>query len=390
MPFLSLAQKQLSSVLGICGQISLKKSEVESFTFTKITINKEKVTISALNSGAFYTTELTPNNLDLDQDEFSFLIKTEIFAGAINLISDEQIGLDINLDKHTLIVQGSKAKHTLRIDTDRISDFIEPKPTSQLQAKLKLKSVDFAKALEASFISVGQAKNVYEPKFLNVCFTPKLDEKKLFVVSTDRYRVSKTCIEAEISEISEKLQSESQNYLVLPKNLQLLLGLSHQDDKVSLDFYEDFAELKVNNASIMVRYGEGIYPDYDKIIPQSFTCSFNAETKDLLSGLRQVYLSARTNTINKSILLDIDPQNNKLTFSSQTEDGYSSESAIDIANYQGTMENWKQSFNADYLIEYINTVENSTIFWEANPGKPSVLSPLNEKERQLYLVSGLK
>lgn len=390
MPFLSLSQKQLSQVLGICGQISLKKSEVESFTFTKITVSKEKVTIAALNSGAFYTTFLVPSNLDISQEEFSFLIKTEIFAGAINLIPDDQIGLDINLDKHTLVVQGSKAKHTLRIDTDRLADFVEPQPTSQLQVKLGLESESFIKALNASFISVGQAKNVYEPKFLNVCFTPKIEEKKLYVVSTDRYRVSKTAISAELSEISDKQQSETQNYLILPKNLQLFSALSHQEKNITLNLFEDFAQLQVENASIMVRFGEGIYPDYDKIIPQSFTCSFCATTKDILAGLKQAYLSARSNTINKSITLDIFPETNKITFSSQTEDGYSSESSIEITNYQGTMENWKQSFNADYLIEYINTVENPIIFWEANPGKPSVLSPLNEKDRQLYLVSGLK
>lgn len=390
MPFLSLSQKTLSSVIAICSQISLKKSEVEAYTFTKVTITKEMVMFSALNSGAFYTTSLIPNNLDLDQSEYSFLIKTEIFSGAINLIPDEEIGFDINPEKHTLVVQGSKAKHTLRIDTERLADFIEPQPTSELQAEITLESDSFIKALNASFVSVGQAKNVYEPKFLNVCFTPKIDEKKLYIVSTDRYRVGKTSIDAEISNISEKLQNEVQNYLILPKNLQLFIAFAHSFKTVKLNFYEDFAELNTENTKIMVRFGEGNYPDYEKIIPQSFSCSFQINTKEILNCLRQVYLSARSNTVNKSINLEVLPSENKIMLSSQTEDGYASESSLEILNYQGTMENWKQSFNADYLIEYINTLENPMIFWEANPGKPSVLSPLDEKERQLYLVSGLK
>jgi DNA polymerase-3 subunit beta len=390
MPFLSLSQKQLASVLGVCSQISLKKSEVEAFTFTKITLTKDSVSVSALNSGAFYTTILEPQNLDLNQDEFSFLIKTEIFSGAINLITDELVGLDINPEKHTLVVQGSKAKHTLRIDTDRLTDFVEPKPTSDLQATLEVSSDDFIKAVNASLVSVGQAKNVYEPKFLNVCFTPKIEEKKLYVVSTDRYRVSKTCIDAEITNVAAKLETETVNYLILPKNLQLFVALSHTNKVVKVNFYEDFSLLEVDKSKLMVRFGDGVYPDYEKIIPQSFTCSFLVETKELLAGLKQVYLSARSNAVNKSIILDIEPETNKITFSSSSEDGYASESAINMTNYQGTMEAWKQSFNADYLIEYINTVENATIFWEANPGKPSVLSPLNEKEKQVYLVSGLK
>jgi len=54
------------------------------------------------------------------------------------------------------------------------------------------------------------------------------------------------------------------------------------------------------------------------------------------------------------------------------------------------MEDWSQSFNADFLLEYLSSVETENVLWESNPGKPAVLSPEGKKETEFYLVSGLR
>ena len=109
-----------------------------------------------------------------------------------------------------------------------------------------------------------------------------------------------------------------------------------------------------------------------------------------MAGLRQVYLSARSNLANKTVNVEILPKENKIVLSAETEDGNKSESTLTLKNYEGIDDSWKQSFNADYLMDYLNVLQTEEMVWEANPGKPSVLSPIGEKEKQLYLVSGLK
>jgi DNA polymerase III sliding clamp (beta) subunit (PCNA family) len=93
---------------------------------------------------------------------------------------------------------------------------------------------------------------------------------------------------------------------------------------------------------------------------------------------------------NKSISIKVEPEKSKVTFSANSAEGNNSESVINLSNYEGSSDSWEQAFNADYLIDYFNTIKTDNLLWESNPGKPSVISPEHEKEKQLYLVSGLK
>jgi len=391
MSFVSLKQKDLEKVLGLCNQVSPKRSDIDIFTFTKIEIKDSKIKFSAINPNLFYVANIEAKDAEPKNLDISFLIKTDLFASSVSLISDENIGLEIDLEKLTLVVQGSKAKHTLRIDTQNLNDFNIPQEIPEnIRASVRVLTSDLIEANKAALISVGQPKSVYQPEFLSVCYTLSPEEKKLTVVATDRYRITKTVLVANYDKVSEELKGQSVNYLINPKNLQLLASSSEDQESIELSFESDFLWIKLENSMLIIRYGDGKYPDYDKIIPQSFSCSFLVSNKDLLASLRQVYLFAKTNVVNKSITLKINPQNKKIIFSTQTQDGYSSESSLEIENYEGVQEEWIQSFNADYLIEYINTQTSEKLLWESNPGKPSVLSPENSKEKQLYLVSGLR
>jgi hypothetical protein len=61
-----------------------------------------------------------------------------------------------------------------------------------------------------------------------------------------------------------------------------------------------------------------------------------------------------------------------------------------LNNYDGNNEEWEQLFSADYIRDYINVIKSEFLLWESNPSKLSIISPLNEKESQFYLVGGLK
>ncbi len=392
MPFVSLIQKDLQKVLGTCTQVSPKKSDVDIFTYTKVVIGKADVVFSCINSHYFFQKSLPVSNLDLgDSEKVEFLIKTELFAGSVSMIFDEVVGLDLDLDKNTLIVQGSKSKHTLRVDTQTVGDFITPesKP-EESQVKLSVSAEDLIFGNKGASVSVGNPKTVYQPEFLNICYSLKPSENKISVVSTDRYRIVKTNLPANFSEVKDDLKDQSTNFLLGPRGLSLLNSVAEGKDIIDLNFEKDYLWVKIGESVLVLRYGDGKYPDYEKIIAQSFACSFILNTNELLNALKQVYITARNNISNKSITIEVDPTKNKLTLSANTSDGYSSESVVDMSSYEGSEDSWKQSFNADYLIEYLNTVKTENILWESNPGKPAVLSPENKKETQLYLVSGLK
>jgi DNA polymerase III sliding clamp (beta) subunit (PCNA family) len=383
----SVYKKELATQISICNQISPKKSEVDLFTFTKVEIKDGYIHFSVLSGNLYYTSKL---KLAGAGEELSFLIKTEAFANIVSLMSDEEITFEADLNKLTLVVKGSKSKHQLRISKDSIDDFNIPRTDKdKVKVRFNIESNQLIDANKAAFISVGLPRNIYQPEFLNICYTVLPEAKKLYIVSTDRFRITKNILEVNYLFVAEDISKEpATNYLLPPKTLQILVA-NAQGESQEIVFEEEFAFFQFENATIISRYGEGKYADYEKIIPTSFGCSFNAKTEEFLIGLKQVLWCVRSD-LNRSISVSLNPNEKKLLLSSKSADGEQAEYEIVLEEYEGDQENWSQSFNAEYLIDYMTILKNETFVWESNPGKPAIISPKDKKEKQFYLVSGLK
>jgi len=391
MSFLSVSQKELRKILAVCSQISPRVSDVEIFTYTQVSVQADKVQISCFNSSTFFQSVIVPVQVDHLSDPIEFLIKTDLFASTVSLITDENLGLNLDLNKLVLVVQGSTSKHTLRIKIDGLDDFVRPnRQLDKVQATLLVDSNEFLKANKVSQVSVGNPRTVYQQEFLHICFTLKPALNQLLIVSTDRHRMVQSTLTPKYATVAEALQTSSKNYLINPKSLSIVAGLVDTDSELEFSFQEDVLWVKLNQTELAIKYGEGTYPDYEKILPQSFACSFLINTKELLEALRQVFYLARLNTVNKSVTVQVEPAQNQLKLVTTTSDGYASESVVNMLTYEGSPESWSQSFNAEYLIDYIATVDTEKLLWEANPGKPTLLSPENQKSKQIYLVSGLR
>jgi DNA polymerase III sliding clamp (beta) subunit (PCNA family) len=390
MSFISFDQKTLLKALQTLSLISSPKATSQIYGMTKVSVEKDNsVSFFAISETVSGSIKLQAINLENQEDNHEFLIKTDIFYSSIALISDQIVGLDIDIKKGQMIVQGSKSKHTLRITTDAITTFKlfeldETKNESFITANVD----SLMSALKVANVAVGNPRTVYQSEFLHICMTVKPEEKQLILASTDRYRVSKLLVKSEFDKKLNKA-TENKNYLISPKNFNFL-NYFEVKKEVELVFNQDFLVMKDDSAHFSIRYGEGVFPDYDKIIPQSFICNFDVATSDLLGALKQVQFSAKINSDTHSVKVKLQPKAKKMMLLAEAKDGYSSESTIDIIDYEGSDDDWEQSFNIDYLYNYVNVVTESHILWESNPGKPSVLSPKNKKEESLYLVSGLK
>jgi DNA polymerase III subunit beta len=392
MSYFSFSQKELSRLLASCNIVSPKKSEIELFTYTKFEFKDKVLELTAINSSIFYKTTIKPNtNETEDGEELVFLIKTDIITAATSLINDEFVGIEIDLNAQTLSIQGAKSKHNLRINRSLVDDFKLPDVTEEkFETEIRLTLDDVASANKIATTAVGNPKVIFEPQFLNICYTLAPKTKEMYIVATDKYRLSKQKLVANYEEHATDVEFPK-NYLLHPHNLNLLTACAGgEDEVVTLKFGQHYLWILLKDASLTMRYGTGNFPEYDKIIPQSFSCSFYVSTADLLESLRQIYFAARTNTINKTVTLQVFPAKKEIVFGAKTDDGNSSQSTISMDDYDGVSEEWSQSFNADYLIDYISSIKTEKLLWEANPGKPSVISPQNHKDTQMCLISGLR
>ncbi len=394
MVYISFDQKELASLLNVCNSVSPKRSEINLFTMTKITVTKDGLgRFMSINSSLFYVKELASQKSDI-KEEISFLVGTDLLTSAVSLIRDDMVSLEIDLEKTSMSIVGAKSKHVLRINTQNIDDFSVPSSSDEeVEVELELYGDSFLEAIKVGSTSVGNPRVVSQPEFLSICLHYAGEKEGLYVASTDRFRMTQTILDLVSSKQKEDLLSEGEpvNYLLEPKSLNLLSQIVNEGEKLNLRFEKNFLWIDFENGKMAFRYRDGKFPDWRKILPQSFSCSFNLNSNDLLDALKQVYFSARTNAINKTITIEVNPESSLVTFIAKSEeDGASSESSIELNQYEGVSEKWSQSFNADYLLDYISVLKTENVTWEANPGKPSVLSPMGGKDKQLCLVSGLR
>lgn len=390
MAVFTFKKTTLHSALTIANQVSQKKSEVDVFTYTRLEFVGDLLIISTLNNAVYFKTTI-PIHSNNTQESIVFLIKTESIFNSISILNDEYVTLDVNINKHTVQIQGAKSKHTLRIDTDKINDFVVPdeKP-DEIIAKISVNTNELIWANKASFSTVGTPKNIHQNEFLSICYTISPQSSSLKVVSCDKFRITKSTLDIDVDHTSEDFGEESRDFLVVPKSVQLLHSCIDGEEKISLNFEQSKLILHTDTKTLILRYGEGTYPNYENIIPKSYTCHFVGNVLEFRESLKQVYLTARTNTFNKSITMEVIPDEKVIIFSSRSEDGFESESKVDLIEYEGVSEKWQQAFNADYLIDYIGLIDSENIEFDANPGKPMVMSPSTKKRSQICMIQGLR
>ena len=272
-----------------------------------------------------------------------------------------------------------------------MENFIIPEQNEKNQlAGFSLTADELNETNKTCFISVGSPKNMYDTPYLNICYTLRPSLSQLIIVSTDRFRITRNQLNKDFIKLNDEVKNtEFTNFLIPPNSLKLVASaLAEKEVKISLESEFCFFQIDDNHV-IISRYGDGKFSDYEKIIPQSFSCSFVINTEEFLSSLRQVYWCI-ANDVKKSVQLQLDPSQNSLTLLAININGEESNSEIKLESYQGNNESWTQFFSADYLKDYLSTVKTPSFLWESNPNKPVILSPKDQKSSQFYLVGVLR
>ena len=388
---LSILTKEILKNIQICNQISLKKSDIDLFTNTLVSVTGEQITLFSSNNSVFYIGKMKLASELPITSELKFLVKTDQFNNILNVINDEYVNLIIDTEKLTLQLKGLKSKHQLRISVEHLENFIIPEPNNQNQvAEFSLTVDELNETNKSSLISVGNPKSMYDAPYLNICYTLRPSAGQLVIVATDRYRITRNQLTKEFTSLSDEVKNaEFTNFLLPPNSLKLVASaVNDKDIKVRFETEYSFFEID-DNRTIITRYGDGKFSDYEKIIPQSFSCSFNVNTEEFLSSLKQVYWCI-ANDVKKSVQIQLNPLENILSLSAINVNGEESSAEIKLESYQGNNESWTQFFNADYLKDYLSTIKTDTFLWESNPNKPVILSPKDQKNSQFYLVGVLR
>jgi DNA polymerase-3 subunit beta len=200
-------------------------------------------------------------------------------SGVIDLTLDEY-KLHIKTDKYNSVINGVSAEE------------FPVMPTIEGGEKWSLPSHVLKRGLQQILIAASndEARPVLTGVYMHT------NNGKLFAAATDSYRLA----EKNLGKTAEKV-----NLLIPASSLQDLLRiLPDGEEMVEITNDDQQILFKVGEVELVTRLIEGVYPDYQKLIPKTFANTAKISKTDLLNITKVSSLFARESAGSVTVQLD--------------------------------------------------------------------------------------
>jgi DNA polymerase-3 subunit beta len=199
------------------------------------------------------------------------------------------------------------------------------------------------------------------------------DGYHLRLVSTDGHRL--TLIQRPLP-ASEQFAIE-EGILIPRKGVAEISRMLGEEDKVGLGLSKKSLALKANDKYLFIRLLEKKFPDYRRIIPESFAYRFSLNRQTLYETIRRISLLSTERF--RGIVLSFGQDILEATFNNP-EVGEGQET-MPITLEAGDVDQLpiQIGFNARYFLEPLSAMSGETVLVELNDkDRPSKLSPAND------------
>jgi DNA polymerase-3 subunit beta len=196
----------------------------------------------------------------------------------------------------------------------------------------------------------------------------RMNGVELQLVATDSYRlaISKTHVEKAVEEAVELIipgdvLDEIRRLVVAQKELTI----SDSENQIIFSFGETI---------FITRKIEGVYPNYEAIIPTNKSTTAIIETQPLLEAVRRIAITAQSHT---PIRFAFDSDAQIITINSKTQDIASAKEKVG-AQIEG--EALEIGFNHQYIIDGLSAIDTNEVYFEAQSAlKPGILKTVGDE-----------
>ncbi len=205
-----------------------------------------------------------------------------------------------------------------------------------------------------------------------------LEDDILKFYATDSHRLA---VKEAVIENAEEIKISG---LVVPGKAlkELAKILEDYDSRVKIVASSNQLYVEVDNIIFISRILDGTYPDIPRIIPKQIESEITLDRNQLIDSIERASLIARDsrNNIVKLVTLE----NNLVEISSSSQELGNVTELVEIHSIKG--EDVKISFNAKYVLEALNAIENDEIVIEFTGAlSPFMLKSVNQ-ENLLHLI----
>lgn len=190
-----------------------------------------------------------------------------------------------------------------------------------------------------------------------------LKDKKLTLVATDGRRLSK--IETPVS-IDNKFKKD---FIVHLKGVEELNKLLGSEGEVKIFLEKNHAAFHLEHTKLLSRLIDGVFPDYERVIPESCLKKIKLSKAELLSLVKQV----STMTTEKNLMVRMKFEKEKLTLTVKTNDVGEARADMPI-DYSEEELDLEVGFNPKFLADSLESINEDEIIFELSDAQsPGVI-----------------
>ena len=272
--------------------------------------------------------------------------------GEINLETKEDLETEINSIHGTYKVVGKEP-----------TEYPET-PTLKQEQTLKIKGVDFIDIINHTLFATS--KDDLKPALCGVYLN--IQKNKLTAVATDGHRLVKYN-----KTLAEK---NPEGAIIIPgKFFSILKNSIKIDEDLFINISENHIDVTNKNTTTITRIIKESFPDFNSVIPEELNIKASVNSIEMIDAIKRVVIFSNKTT--KQINLTF--ENNEIMVS--TEDQETRSSAKERVSCEYKNENISISYNAQYLKEVIQHLEDTTTeIFLSGPLTAAVFKPKNQKE----------
>lgn len=349
------------------------KPASEILSGIKLQTKDNKITLCTSNMNNYYRSYMEAKNEEDDET----VVAAERFYNIIKATNEENITLETvskNKKDNVLSIKAGNASFELSTYSGEFPE--EPKPENEPDFSMELTGKEYKEIIKKTAYAVSKdtSRPIFTGIFLNIT------EESIAFAASNTHRISEY-------DMKDRKGNKKCSCLIPSQNMTAIAKIIEDEEKITLSFKSNKANIKTENWDISIQAIGGNFPDYRRVFPkpEDKITGISVNRTNLLDAVNRVSICSDTN--NKYIVVKMEAENDKLTVSSYGSNDSNSKEIVDCKTEGNPI---KIAFNAKYIVEFCKstTAENITFAMK------NELSPVrmhgDDPDKYTYIITPVR
>ena len=364
-------QENLSRGLAVVGRAVANRATLPVIHNVLLNVDQSMLKLSATNLEIAMTTWVGAKI----EEEGSITVPARLLSEFVNSLPNDPINLQLDEGSGLLEISSGSSKAHINI-----TDASEFPPIPTVDDGIAAEVDPFV--LRSAITRVAFAAATEESRPVLTGVELKLDESKFTMAAADGFRLA-VHHGALLKPVPEEMS------VIIPARTMNELNRLISDREEPVEILMTPAKGQVmfrirggDTVEIVSQLLQGTFPNYEQLIPQSYTTRAVMDLPTVLRAARTASIFARdgSNIIRMHLMLaEADTESPKVEISARSEEVGDNEDTVDLDEIEG--EEGKIAFNSRYLLDVLSVLEKGKIALETTTSSsPGVFKPTDSDD----------